>query len=157
MYWFIAALAVVVLGLAFLAYQGRLGGMPPVVDDRPGPDLPKTELAAQDVREVRFAVVMRGYSMSQVDAVMDRLADQMDGLPAIPEDDYAAWAGQDELASGEGWADQGRAQDDSDEAGRGHADVPRHGAVAVAPPASDAPTGWGGEPLGWPESVPVRA
>jgi DivIVA domain-containing protein len=78
MEWFIAIIAVVVAGLTWLAMQGRLGGMPPLIDDRPGPDLPEGDIASADLREVHFAVVTRGYSMPQVDAVLDRLADQLE-------------------------------------------------------------------------------
>jgi DivIVA domain-containing protein len=78
MEWFIAIIAVVVAGLVWLAMQGRLGGMPPLIDDRPGPDLPDGKVSGADLREVRFAVTARGYSMQQVDAVLDKLADQLD-------------------------------------------------------------------------------
>jgi len=93
MYLVMALLAVVVIGLGFLAFQGRLGGMPPQVDDRPGPDLPPRALTGADLDNVRFAVVTRGYSMAQVDAVMARVAGQIDGKPFVPTDDYAEWAG----------------------------------------------------------------
>ena len=87
MVWFIGVLVVVAIGLAFLAASGRLGSMPEPIDDRPGPDLPaRGELNADDLREVKFAVVPRGYSMAQVDALLVRLANQMDGLPPA---DYA--------------------------------------------------------------------
>ena len=92
--WLIALLAVVVAGIAWFVAQGRLGGMPPLVDDRPGPDLPDTDISGDDLREVRFAVTLRGYSMSQVDALLDRLADQLDGLPYRPVDEYEAWETQ---------------------------------------------------------------
>jgi DivIVA domain-containing protein len=93
MYWWLAIVAVVVVGLIFMATQGHLGGMPPLVDDRPGPDLPGKDLTSDDVRKVRFAVTTRGYSMDQVDGVLDRLANQMDGIPYERVDDYAEWAG----------------------------------------------------------------
>jgi len=93
MAWIIVILAVVVAGIAWLAAQGRLGGMPPLVDDRPGPDLPDADLKGDDLRGVRFAVVARGYSMPQVDALLDRMADQLDGKPYQPIDELALWAG----------------------------------------------------------------
>jgi len=92
MAWIIVAFVVVVAGLAWLAAQGRLGGMPPLVDDRPGPDLPDADLQGDDLRGVRFSVVARGYSMAQVDALLDRLADQLDGRPYEPVDELDAWA-----------------------------------------------------------------
>jgi len=94
--WLIVILAVLVAGLAWLVAQGRFGAMPPLVDDRPGPDLPEADLVSDDLREVRFAVVPRGYSMTQVDALLDRLADQLDGLPWQPVDEET-----DSLAGGD--------------------------------------------------------
>ncbi|WP_404855768.1 DivIVA domain-containing protein, partial [Escherichia coli] len=35
-------------------------------------------MSAESLRSVRFAVVPRGYSMSQVDQLLDRLASQME-------------------------------------------------------------------------------
>ena len=92
MAWIIAVLVVVVAGLAWLAAQGRLGGMPPLVDDRPGPDLGDADVTGDDLRGVRFAVVARGYSMQQVDALLDRVADQLDGRAYQPVDELAAWS-----------------------------------------------------------------
>jgi DivIVA domain-containing protein len=80
MVWFIVLLAVAIIALAVLAGTGRLGSMPPQVQDRPGPDLPEGPLSAEDLRLVRFAAVPRGYAMDQVDVVLDRMADQLDGL-----------------------------------------------------------------------------
>jgi len=99
MVWFIVLLAVIVVGLTWLAVQGKMGGMPPLVDDRPGLDLPDGDLTAQDLRGVRLAVTMRGYSMAQVDALIDRLAAQMDGQPYHPTDEYAAWSSRTDPAA----------------------------------------------------------
>ena len=78
MVWVIGILVVVVIGLAVFAGVGRLGEMPDQLDDRPGPDLPDEQLTGADVRNVKFAVTTRGYSMEQVDAVLERLAAQID-------------------------------------------------------------------------------
>ena len=79
MVWVIGILVVVVIGLAVFAGVGRLGEMPDQLDDRPGPDLPDEQLTGADVRNVKFAVTTRGYSMEQVDELLDRLARQLDG------------------------------------------------------------------------------
>jgi len=92
MAWIIALLVVLIGGVAWLVAQGRLGGMPPLVDDRPGPDLPDATLVGDDLRGVRFSVVARGYSMAQVDALLDRMANQLDGLPFEPVDELDQWA-----------------------------------------------------------------
>jgi DivIVA domain-containing protein len=75
--WWIALLAVVVIGFVWLAAQGRLGAMPPLVVDQPGMDIPEGEISSQSVRDVRFAVEVRGYSMTQVDTFLARLAEQL--------------------------------------------------------------------------------
>jgi DivIVA domain-containing protein len=79
--WGLAAVAVLVIGVTWMAAQGRFGAMPPLIDDRPGPDLPEDgDLSADDLRDLRLAVVTRGYSMGQVDELLDRLAEQLDAL-----------------------------------------------------------------------------
>ncbi len=78
MEWFLWMIAVAVLGLAAVAASGRLGELPATVTDTPVPHLPQGRLSADDLRRVRFAVVPRGYSMAQVDELLDRLARQLD-------------------------------------------------------------------------------
>lgn len=83
--WVLAALIVVVIGFAFLASVGRLGQLAAQIEDRPSPDLPADRpLTSHDLHHTRFAVVARGYSMEQVDAVLDRVAEQLDA-PAAPQ------------------------------------------------------------------------
>lgn len=86
MEWLLWMLAVVVLGAAALVAAGRFGGMPAqAVQDSPVPVLPDRPLIGDDLRQMRFAVRPRGYSMSQVDDLLDRLARELDGLPAASE------------------------------------------------------------------------
>ncbi len=75
MLWIIA---VAVLGLAAVAASGRLGELPATVTSTPAPHLPEGTITGDGVRSARFAVVMRGYSMQQVDDLLDRLAAQLD-------------------------------------------------------------------------------
>jgi len=77
MAWFIAILAVVVLGIAAIASSGKLGQFGPFQIDRAPFDLPDTPLRAEDLEKIRFEVVPRGYSMDQVDQLMDRLHEQL--------------------------------------------------------------------------------
>jgi len=77
MEWFIAALAVLVVGLAALAAAGGLGQFGPVEVDRPPLTLPDSPLTAHDLAGVRFAVVPRGYAMEQVDDLLKRLQSQL--------------------------------------------------------------------------------
>lgn len=78
MEWFLWSLVIVILGLAAVAGSGRFGSLPDPVRDMPNPELPDGPLSADDLRGVQFAVVARGYSMTQVDALLDRLAVQLD-------------------------------------------------------------------------------
>lgn len=83
MEWLLWMVVVVVLGLAAVAGSGRFGSMPAPVHDVPIPTLPDGDVTADDLRRIQFATVTRGYSMAQVDALLDRLAWQLDdGTPA---------------------------------------------------------------------------
>lgn len=86
MQWVLWMIAVAVLGLAAVAASGRLGELPGTVTDTPRPHVPTGVLTGDDLRGLRFAVVPRGYSMDQVDELLDRLARQLDGAarPAAP-------------------------------------------------------------------------
>lgn len=78
MQWVLWMIAVGVLGLAAVAASGRLGELPGTVTDTPRPHVPTGVLNGDDLRGLRFAVVPRGYSMDQVDELLDRLARQLD-------------------------------------------------------------------------------
>lgn len=78
MVWVLCGGVIVIIGLAVLAASGKFGQVPAVVDDRPVPDFPDGDLSADDLRAARFAVVARGYSMRQVDELLDRLVAQME-------------------------------------------------------------------------------
>lgn len=106
MEWLIWALVPVVLWLAALAGNGRFGDMPGPVRDAAAPVLPDGPLSAGDVRGIRFGLAWRGYSMDQVDAVMDRLARQLEARGSVPEPDASAppSARGDRAASGPGTA-----------------------------------------------------
>lgn len=85
MEWLLWIIVVVILGVAAVAGSGRLGGMPATaVRDVPRPTFRDETLTGADLRDVRFAVVPRGYSMAQVDDLLDRLASELDrrGYPA---------------------------------------------------------------------------
>ena len=79
MEWFIAVVVVAALGLAAIVAAGGLGSMPaePTRDvfrqDLPG----DRRLTGEDLRRLRFGVVVRGYAMSQVDDVLDRLSGEV--------------------------------------------------------------------------------
>ena len=61
-------------GVAVVA-AGRGAPMGPAYDDRPDVTVPRDGvLGADDLRSVRFSLAFRGYRMSEVDALLDRLA-----------------------------------------------------------------------------------
>lgn len=86
MEWGLAGFAVVVLAAAAIVGSGRWGAMPPAIDDRHPGMVPDGVLDADDLRDVRFSVVPRGYSMQQVDALLARLADQLEAESASASD-----------------------------------------------------------------------
>jgi DivIVA domain-containing protein len=87
MMWFFAVLVVAVRGVAATAATGRLGGLGETYDDRPDSLVPADRpLTAEDLEAVRFTSALRGYRMDEVDALLDRLAEELraargDGIP----------------------------------------------------------------------------
>ena len=90
MMWFFSVLVVGVMGLAAAAAAGRFGGMVEVYDDRPDSTVPADRpLTAEDLEAVRFTSALRGYRMDEVDALLDRLAEELraargEDVPAEP-------------------------------------------------------------------------
>lgn len=79
MMWFFAILIVLALGGVALVAAGRGAPLAEVYDDRPDADVPATgRLRAADLRRVRFSLAFRGYRMSEVDALLDRLAREIE-------------------------------------------------------------------------------
>ncbi|MDR1711389.1 MAG: DivIVA domain-containing protein [Propionibacteriaceae bacterium] len=78
MEWMLWILAVAVLGVGAVVASGRFGELPRTVTSTPVPRIPDGDLSGQDIREARFAVTFRGYSMQQVDELLDRVAWQLD-------------------------------------------------------------------------------
>jgi DivIVA domain-containing protein len=79
MTWFFAVLIVAVLGGIAVVAAGHGGSMAEVYDDRPDARVPADgPLTATDLRRVRFSTALRGYRMSEVDALLDRLAAEIE-------------------------------------------------------------------------------
>ncbi len=79
MIWLFTILAVLVLGAVVVVAAGRGGELAETFDDRPdvrvradGP------LSAADLRQVRFTTAFRGYRMSEVDSLLERLSVELD-------------------------------------------------------------------------------
>lgn len=79
MTWLFAVLAVVVMGVVALVATGRGGSMSEVFDDRPDARVPADgPLTAADLHRVRFTTAFRGYRAAEVDALLDRLATELE-------------------------------------------------------------------------------
>jgi DivIVA domain-containing protein len=85
MTWVFAILLVLVLGGVAVVAAGRGTPMSEAYDDRPDAVVPaEGPLAGDDLRRVRFSLAFRGYRMSEVDALLDRLAAERDQAPPPP-------------------------------------------------------------------------
>lgn len=83
MTWFFAVLIVLVMGIVAVVASGRGGSMAEVYDDRPDSRVQADgPLTASDLRQVRFSTAFRGYRMSEVDALLDRISAELE-----PSDD----------------------------------------------------------------------
>ena len=75
--WLFAILVVLALGGIAMVAAGRGAPLAEVYDDRPDSSVPaEGPLTADDLRRVRFSLGFRGYRMSEVDALLDRLASE---------------------------------------------------------------------------------
>jgi DivIVA domain-containing protein len=72
----ILVIAAIVFGVALLAL-GRGDSLVPATADRVEPDLPDRPLRPADVDGLRLPQALRGYRMTEVDAVLARLRDEL--------------------------------------------------------------------------------
>ena len=80
MMWVFALVIVLVVGAVAVIAAGAGGSLAPEYDDRPDAVVPADgPLTSADLRSVRFTTAVRGYRASEVDALLDRLAAQLDG------------------------------------------------------------------------------
>jgi DivIVA domain-containing protein len=78
MTWFFAALVVVLMTVVALVAVGRGGELAETFDDRRDVRVPEGPLSGAEVRRVRFTTAFRGYRMSEVDALLERVASQIE-------------------------------------------------------------------------------
>lgn len=79
MTWFFAVLIVLLMGAVAVVAAGFGGSMAEVYDDRPDSRVQaEGPLTGEDLRRVRFTTAFRGYRMSEVDALLERLAHELD-------------------------------------------------------------------------------
>lgn len=86
MVWAIGILIVVAIACGVFAARGNLGELAPAIPDRPGPDLPVGEISADDLRQVGFATVMRGYAPAQVQGTIDALVGLLESERRQPQE-----------------------------------------------------------------------
>jgi DivIVA domain-containing protein len=73
MMWFFAVLIVLAIGGVAVVASGTGAPLARAYDDRPDVVVPA------DLRALRFSTAVRGYRASEVDALLDRLAAQLEG------------------------------------------------------------------------------
>jgi DivIVA domain-containing protein len=79
MTWFFAILIVLALGAIAAVAAGKGAPLAEAYDDRPDATVPADgPLGPDDLRRVRFTIALRGYRMSEVDALLDRLAAELE-------------------------------------------------------------------------------
>ena len=80
MMWFFAVLIVLAIGGVAVVSSGIGAPLSRVYDDRPDAVVPADRpLTGADLRAVRFSTAVRGYRASEVDSLLERLAEQIDG------------------------------------------------------------------------------
>ena len=77
MIWFFAILIVLALGGVAVVAAGRGQPMGPAYDDSPDSLVPSEgPVTADDLRRIRFPLAVRGDRMAEVDALLERLAEE---------------------------------------------------------------------------------
>jgi DivIVA domain-containing protein len=84
--WLAGILVVLTLGGVAAVAAGLGGQMAPADHDRRPVNVPDGPIQAADLREVRLNVAVRGYRMDEVDELLARLADQIEGAPVASAD-----------------------------------------------------------------------
>ncbi|WP_340539874.1 DivIVA domain-containing protein [Nocardioides sp. GXZ039] len=102
MIWVFVILIVLAMGGIGLVAAGRGAPMVEEYDDRPDLFLPESgALTGSDLRRVRFPIGWRGYRMAEVDALLSRLAAQLEAEQASatrsPEAEQASATGTSEV------------------------------------------------------------
>ena len=79
MTWFFAVLIVLLIGAVAVVAAGHGAALGPSYDDRADVRLPADRpVTGADLRALRFNTAVRGYRASEVDALIERLAEQLD-------------------------------------------------------------------------------
>jgi DivIVA domain-containing protein len=73
----VTAVAAVFFAVAALVF-GRGEELAPLAPDATPTRLPSRDIRGEDIRDLRFPQAVRGYRMTEVDWVLDRLAEEID-------------------------------------------------------------------------------
>lgn len=99
MTWVLWVLVVLVIGGCIVLAVGRGGEMREAYDDRRDVLVPGDRpLGAEDLRAVRFTTAFRGYRMAEVDALIARVAAELDAAQleqTEQSDDVTSFARQE--------------------------------------------------------------
>jgi DivIVA domain-containing protein len=83
MVWFFAILIVLALGGIAVVASGRGTPMEPAYGDAPDSLVPADgPVTADDLRRIHFPLAFRGYRMAEVDALLERLAEEREAFDA---------------------------------------------------------------------------
>jgi DivIVA domain-containing protein len=135
MEWFIALVAVIVIGLAAIAASGRFGQLTAAQTDRPEPQWPDGPLQSADIDDLGFAVVPRGYAMDQVDEFCERVKARLEEMEAEGRNDAVVGFDNDAEPRNEAY------DDDGDEPGpTAMSRPPSYAGSVVSPLRAKAPT-----------------
>lgn len=90
MMWFFAVLIVLIIGAVVVVAGGEGAPLAREYGDRPDVVVPDGPITGADLRALRFNTAVRGYRADEVDALLDRLARQLDAqaggdAPSGPE------------------------------------------------------------------------
>ncbi|WP_372499918.1 DivIVA domain-containing protein [Williamsia maris] len=77
-----AVVVAVVFAVVWFAF-GRGEDLPPLERDATLTRLPRAGISGDDVRRLRFALVLRGYKQSEVDWALEKLAREVDELRTV--------------------------------------------------------------------------
>ena len=82
MTWIFALVIVGLMGVVAVVATGRGGSMREVYDDRPDVRVQADgPLTARDLERVRFTTAFRGYRMSEVDSLLERVMEELERRP----------------------------------------------------------------------------
>ena len=101
----VVGVAAAFFGVAVLVF-GRGEELPPLAPDATPTRLPGRDIGAEHVRALRFPLALRGYRMTEVDWVLDRLAVELDHAEAERDALLARLAELEPLVAGPERADE---------------------------------------------------